>query len=342
MVSFTSPIANPIGSGNFNQQAFMQARPDIANAGLDFNTWYNAYGKNEDVNQFQPYIESAGVVPMTIEPMHQFEKQAYTQTSQQQLSPYMAQASGFLSNMLNQPTVNPLATQYMGDAASLTQRGAAPIAFNEVEAMRNPYAAAEKESLNEAGRQARAAMLARQGTRGAASFGNTAMGTEKGYLESELGRNLANVDYRSYNDAYERLLKERGLSLSGGANLGNIGTATQGLTSSGAGIGRGIAGSLYDAGAGQVDAQRTLTADLLAAGQGIRGFNQGMLDYVARDTLGSQNYTPTQIATINSLLDIYGSQTGSQNTAGTSSLERIGGLLTTASPFIEKLGSLEL
>jgi len=323
MVSFTTPT-----SGNFNQQAFMQSRPDIANAGLDFNTWYNAYGKNEAVDQFSPYIQSGGVTPMTVEPLTDFEKQGYLQAASQVERPEVQQVSNYLQGVMNTPQVSGQAMGYMGDAASFLRQGAAPITFNEVQDFRNPYSQALQDNLTEEGRKAQAAIIARQGSRGGASFGNAMMGTQRGELDAGLARGRTNIEYQTYNDAMANLLKQRALQQSAGGSFGNLGTATQGIQSAGTATGMNAASNLFDLASGATDMARTRTSDLLGAGRDIRGYNQAILDMVSKDILGQQNYEPQQIATLQSLLDAYKSNTSSGGVPAQNGLQTAGGIGT--------------
>jgi len=241
--------------------------------------------------------------------------------------PEVQQVSDYLRGVMQTPQVSGQAMGYMGDAASYLKQGAAPITFNEVEAFRNPYSQAMQNRLTEEGEKLRAAIVAKQGSRGGASFGNAMMGTQRGELDAGLARSAADIDYKTYTDAMDNLLKQRALQQSAGGSLGNLGTATQGIQSAGAETGMRAAGGLFNLASGATDMSRTRTSDLLGAGRDIRGYNQAILDMVSRDILGQQNYEPQQIATIQSLLKPYESNTGSTNTGGSNALQTASGLL---------------
>ncbi len=331
MVSFAAPAT----SGNFNQAAFLESRPDIQPHGFD--AWYNQYGQHEDPSQFEGFYSDVGVQPMDIEPLHQFERQAYTSMGQPERRPEMEQASQYLQQMMRRPTVSPQAVGLLGESADMYRSGAAPITMEEVEAQRSPYADALKSRLTQSGERARANILARQGTRGAASFGDTETGEEQGFLQEELLRKDSDIDAQTYDDAFNRLIQQREMQRQSGAGMGSLGTAAQGITSSGISSGISMADALYGAGSGITKLGMTEADRQLAAGQGIRGYNQGVLDRVSSDIIGQQNFAPQQIANIQSLLDFYKSNTDTSSTAGASTIQRLGGAATSAAPFADQL-----
>lgn len=348
MVSFApTPSQALTPHPNFNKAAFMAARPDISNAGFDFDTWYQLAGQNETPTQFQPYIEQTqavpgsiggGVVPMTVEPLHQFEKSGLTALGQPERRPELEQVSKYLADMMrNQQTVSPEALQYMDEAAQMFRQSARPVTMQEAQDVANPYADVLQERLTQQGERARQKILARQGTRGASSFGDTSSGTEMGFLQEELQRGRGDIDFKTYESALSRIAGDRGRVNQAGQGLGNLGTGRQNITTSGIGAGVNLADALFGAGTGITDLQRHEASDQITAGRDIRGYNQGILDLISGDIIGRQQFEPAQIAQIQSLLDIFKSGVGTSQTPGVNTLQQIGGGLTALSPFAGEL-----
>lgn len=302
------------GGGAIIEEARRQGKMDTLQAAMDY---YN------NPNQ-------GGAVPMTLEQLHQYERESLQEMARPPAygKGSIGQANEYLQAMINRPTINPMAEQYLQQAGEMVRGGSAPLTMQEVEELRNPYAQALQDRLTQQGERARAEILARQGRRGSASFGDTATGEEMGFLQEELGRQRSDVDFKTYESAFDRLQRQRELQARGGSAMGQLGSAAQGLTASGAGIGLQTSGALFGQGMGMTDLGRTINQDRLRSGQYIRGYNQQLADLMASDILGQQRYEPQQLATIQSLLDIYQSGTGQTMTPGANTLQQLGGLAT--------------
>lgn len=314
----------------YGQQSGLLQPGETATGGLLIQRARDA-GQMNQLNQavnFYNNPNQGGVVPMTVEPLHQFERDALTQMANPPSygQGSVAQANQALQQMMGQPTVNPLAQQYLEQAGEFTRQGAAPVTLEEAQGVANPYAQALQDRLTQQGERARAEILARQGRRGASSFGDTATGEEMGFLQEEMSRGRSDIDFKTYESAFDRLMRQRELSQRAGGTLGQLGSAAQGVTASGAGIGLQRAGALYNAGMGMTDLGRMINQDRLQAGRTIRDYNQRVSDLVASDILGQQQFEPQQLAQIQSLLDIYKSGTSSQQTPGANTLQQLGGL----------------
>lgn len=346
MVSFapsqTITYDNPAG---FNAQAYMQRyASDLSPAGIDTPeealSHYMNFGRSEGRVPFaDPMAQSAapltdaGVVPMTVEPLHQFERAGLTSMGQPQRRPEMEQASQFLSRLMGTP--DPM----MQEGAEFLRQGAAPVTFEEVQAMRNPYAQAVQDRLTSEGEKARAAILARQGGRGSASFGNQRFGAEMGDLAGEIAGKRADIDYQTYQDALARLIEQRKLQQDAGQRIGGMGV-------SGRTLDMAAAGNLFDAGTSLTNIGRQEAQDQIRAGRDIRGYNQRIVDMVSGDILGRQQFEPLQLQTIQSLLAPYDSSVNSKQSPGVNTLETIGGLAGSFGDWVgdrslgEALGSL--
>lgn len=278
--------------------------------------------------------QGAGATPLFAEPLHEYEKQALMTAGQgtpQDRGMY-GMAQGYLTNMAGQQTVNPMAQRYMRDAGQYTARGAAPISFEEVEAARNPYAEALQERLTQQGQRARQQILANQGMRGGQSFGDTSMGVRQGMLDEEMLQRRGEIDYQTYETARDMLEQQRAREMTAGGQFGNLGTAAQGVTQSGFGLGFGVADRFGNLGATFEQSGRTTLQDQLGAGQYIRDYNQNISDQVQQDMLARIGYDPQRLGTAMSLLGQYQSNTSTgPQAAQTSPLSQIGGLATSLS-----------
>lgn len=287
-----------------------------------------------------------GAMPLHVVPLNEAERRG--------LSTYaapgnlgggaMQDAQGMLRNALKDPRafgdqfIDPMASQYMGAAGDAVAAGIEDIGFDEVESMRNPYSAALKGRLSEAGEKAKAALLGTEGMRGARSFGDTMTGTRLGQLDRELLSKSSDIDYNTYNDAYGRLQAMRGLKLQGGQIYGNLGTSAQGIRDNAMSAGlRGI-GALFDT--GQVRTQQGLqnASNQIKAGQYVRDYNQSVADMVAGDMLDEQNYPRTNLANTIGLLKQLESGSGATPAAPTD-LARVGAGLQLGAGVLSRAGA---
>lgn len=172
----------------------------------------------------------------------------------------------------------------------MTQSGAAPITFDEVQGAANPYANALKSQLSSAAEKARAAVTSNQGTRGSRSFGDISTGRQLEGIQEQVIQNNADIDFDTLNQAYDRVLQQRQNTLSAGGQMGNL--ATQGQTVTSGAINAGL-GGINQALAGQkigYDINTGASTNQVAAGTNIRNYNQGVNDIILQNISGEQGY----------------------------------------------------
>lgn len=285
-----------------------------------------------DINAYNnPAPNQGAFVPATIEPLHQYTKAGLQQMAEPPAygQGSMAMANQYLQNLLqNTPAVNPMATQYLQQGGDIVRGSAAPITMQDVEGIRNPYAQALQDRLTEQGQQARAQIAATQGLRGGRSFGDISQGRRESYLDAELLRGRQDIDYKTYESALAQLQAQRNRELQAGGALGQLGTAAQGVTASGANVGLGLASGVFGAGQNLTDIGRQSAEDKLRAGEMIRQYNQAVNDQISANILGAANYAPQQLATVQDLLSIFQSGTNYQPYQTPSTLSQAGGLLS--------------
>lgn len=293
------------------------------------------------VNPYQ-----GGVVPMTVEPLHQWEQAGLTQMAQPPAygQGSMTMANQMLQQMMANPQAtaaqytNPMATSYMSRAGDVTNMAINPITMSEVEGARNPYSQALKSRLTQEGERARAAILANQGMRGARSFGDTSQGVRQGMLDQEMLSKSSDIDYNTYRDAQAMLENLRNRQLSGGAQFGNLAGQAQGITNSAFGNAFTGASALFGAGQNLTELGRQTAQDKLGAGQYIREYNQGVNDMIGNDILASIQDSPQKMSQVLSWLQSFGSNTGpTAAPTGANSLQQLGGLATAGGGLLDYL-----
>lgn len=292
----------------------------------------------ENPQQLTPQGQSGGFIPATIDPLHQYEKAGLqTMGNPGALGGgSMTMANQYLQNLMqNTQTVNPMAMQYLQQGAQMVTDAVKPVTMEQIESFRNPYAQALQDRLTEEGEIARQAIMAQQGTRGARSFGDIAQGRRESYLDAELGRRRGDIDYRTYQDSLGYLQNLQGLQSQAGQALANMGTAAQGITSSGANVGLGLASGVFGAGQKLTDQGYRTAQEQIAAGQYIRNYNQRINDAIAANILGASNYEPQQIGTIQQLLAPFQSGMQNQMVNQPSTLGQLGGGLQFAGGAID-------
>jgi hypothetical protein len=312
-------LAQNAGSG--------QANAAISGAGLDdaFARFQVAQGGITDagtINQINAVPQGAGrgVVPMTTEPLHGYEKTGLNQLANQntgnfqqvlaQLQAMNANPQGTAANY-----TNPNATRFMDAAGSATSAGLAPVTAEQIQGQANPYAAGMKTNLNEAGQRARAMLTANQGVRGARSFGDTSTGQQLGAIDAETLKGGREIDYNTFETARDQLNTERNRSIQGGGQFGQLATGAQGITSDAL---RSALAGLTGSGAAASDAfniSRTAAQDTLGAGGYIRKYNQGINDKLESDILAEGNYSKQNLNDIIAQLNAaFGGGTSYSNT----------------------------
>lgn len=283
-----------------------------------------------DINAYNAQPPSAGAfVPATIEPLHQYTKAGLTAMGEPPAygQGSMTMANQYLQNLMqNTPAVNPMATQYMGEAGNLVRGSAAPITMQDIDTLRNPYSQALQDRLTEQGNQARQAIMASQGLRGGRSFGDISQGRRESYLDAEVLRGRQDIDFKTYESALSNMQAQRNRELQAGGQMGQLGTSAQGITTSGINNALGISSGVFGAGQRLTDVGRQTAQDKIDAGEMIRRYNQAINDQIAGNILGASNYAPQQLKTVQDLLSIYQSGSNYQPQQTPSTLSQIGGL----------------
>ncbi len=217
--------------------------------------------------------QAGGIVPLTVEPRHQFEKDALTSLGQ-----------GTFTNQ--DPRINELFDNFSGyssQGADLLKQGASGFNQAEFDQYYNPYQEDVTDRsisrLNEQAEEMRANLQRQQASgRGNATFGDLYGAHQAGDIERELiktsGDVIAQGNASGFNTALEALFNQRGLQQNSGQALANIGgQQVQGATA--------LSGVLGQ----QLEQGLTATGAQLGAGTNIRDFNQNLAD------TSFQNYT---------------------------------------------------
>lgn len=254
------------------------------------------------------FDQSTGVVPMTVEPLNDWEKQGLSSLANPGLlgGGSMMMANQMLQQMVSDPAAfaakytNPETAGYLRSAADATSGAMRPITADEVLGVANPFTGALKNRLTEAGKRAQAAITANQGMRGARSFGDTSQGVRQGMIDQELLSKSSDIDYQGFESALQMLQQMRDRSLSAGSQFGNLATTAQGITNSAAATGQTGLSQLF--GAGQALTENGLNAikNKINAGNYVRTYNQGVNDLIGNDIL-AENADPAN--KISSVLD---------------------------------------
>lgn len=334
-------IARQMGILGANETATGGVLMSKLEANPQLRAAYDAVSNSGASNSYQN-----GFVPMTVEPLSEWEKQGLTTMAQPPAfgNGSMVMANDMLQRMIQNPQAfaqqytNPLATQYMGEAGDLTRQGSGQITFDEIQAAMNPYAGALKNRLSEEAQRARTEILANQGMRGARSFGDTAQGVRMGELDKEVLSKSSDIDYQQFADAKAMLEALRNRQLSGGGQMGNLGTAAQGITSNAMSGGLAGVGQTFNAGAGLTDLGFRKAQNQIDAGQYVRSYNQGVNDLIGSEMLTGQNEGERRLSNTLDFLQNY--QSGmSGGTQGANTLQTLGGLGTFAGDLLPQFGT---
>jgi hypothetical protein len=284
------------------------------------NRFLNENFGTQDVAQIkQRFSQFPGVVPMTSEPLHQFERTALTRMGQPDGQLY--QQSGQLAQqMMADPRgfaakyTAPRVGEYQQQAADAYGSGMAAITPQDVSQYMNPYqeqvVEASMNRLNEEGERARAALLSNLGRRGAASFGDTSQGVQLGMLGKELLSKRAdifsNLMSQGYRDAMSAATGQKGRALQAGQGFAGLGGQAQNIFANAYGLGSGAAQTGQRMGADELSGQ-------LQAGSYIRNYNQNVANQVGSNILGEQGDRLNKIQTVLGMLPQYQSGSSQQN-----------------------------
>ena len=308
----TTSSGNTLNNAQVNQFLASQGLPQVAGTGQAAGLIANK-GLSDAFKRFQantgaitdpatianinatPQGAGRGVVPMTTEPLHGYEKTGLQQLAGQNtgnLQQVLQQLQGLTTNPQSATAgyMNPLAQGYLQEAGGMVRGSTAPITMEQIQGIANPYAAGMKENLTEAGRRARAIITANQGTRGARSFGDTSQGQQLGATFSEEMKGGREIDYNTFNTALQELARQRGEMQSGGQILGGLGSTAQSVTSSALRDALAAIGGQAEVAGGISSLGRQQALDTLGAGQYIRDYNQRINDKLEADILADAGY----------------------------------------------------
>jgi hypothetical protein len=296
------------------------------------------------VAQQQNLPANFGSAPMTVEPLNQWQKEALDmlanpgQLGQGGITEGIAAIKKMLANpsQFTAQFTNPQATQFNQQAADMVKSGVAPVTQEEVMGVANPFAEALKSKLSEAGARARASLTARQGMRGAASFGDSSFALRQGEIDRGLIQGGADIDYQTFRDALEQINTSRNRQVTGGSTMGSIAGNAQDVTSNAANIGLGAAGKLFDAGTSATETGFNAIKNKLGAGTAVQQYNQGVNDLIGQDITGQQDYERQMLDNLTALLGKY-SGGSSVAVPTTNSLTKIGGTASALSGLLSQL-----
>ena len=281
----------------------------------------------QGANAMQP--NQNGVVPMTVEPLHQWEKSGLSglasvgQGGAAASQAAMNQFSTMLSNPQSfaQLYTSPYFKQYLDSASGALADGTKPVTMEEIQEVANPYADHLKTQLSEEGERARAQITAALGNRGARSFGDTVSGNRLSAVDKSVIDGMGDINYKIFQDALGQVNTNRNRSF----NAANGYQGLAGLSQQGFGnaIGLGIDGASR-----QFDMGRTALSDTIDAGKYVRSYNQGINDQIGSEIKASQNQDITNLQTmVDLIMRAYGGGS-SMPVEKANSLQQVGAGLT--------------
>ncbi len=260
------------------------------------------------MNQFgstaTPIVNAAdNVMPVTIEPLHQYERAGLTGLGTN--TPASIRASGI------DPRTEQLLdrfSQMSDEAAGMIRAGTGGFDQAEFDQYRNPYTEQvtnrSVDRLTSQAKEMRANLLRTMASnRGNATFGDLYGAQRMGDIDKELlqksGDIIAQGNEGAFSNALAALQNRRARQLQGGQIL----SGTGGQFINAAGTAQNIAGAGFEQGMQGLQGQ-------LGAGQYIRNYNQGVSD------LAFQNYMQPQMdenAVLDSAVSGYNTVRGAQN-----------------------------
>lgn len=290
--------------------------------------------------------QPAGVVPMTVEPLHAWEREGLSNLASPGLlgGGSMLKANTMLQEMTADPAafakkyMNPEAMGYLRNGADATSAAMTPITMQDVQGIANPFSSALKNRLTEQGNRARAAIIANQGMRGARSFGDTAQGVRQGMLDQEMLSKSSDIDFNTFESALQQLQQMRDRSLSAGGQFGNLATTAQGITSNANQTGLGGLSALFGAGSAMTQNGIDSIKNKIAAGNYVRTYNQGVNDLIGNDLLAEIADPAKKISTVLDWLRSFESGTAGA-TPKANSLQTAGGGLSAAGDLLSFFGN---
>lgn len=221
-------------------------------------------------------------MPVGIEPLHQFERNALTTMGTSSPS---AIASTAMNPMVNAFLQN--AKQYSGKADAALQSGMRGFDANEVQQFFNPAQDAvvtrATSRLSDSAKRLQQDMISRLSQRGSATMGDTFGAQQMGDIQKELVSKTGDIEaqgaYQNWTDAVANMMQNRANALSAGNVYASM---VNPMTSAATGA-QGIQNAAFSTGLAGLDAQQR-------AGQRIQGFNQGVADISMGNYLGKQGF----------------------------------------------------
>lgn len=284
--------------------------------------------------------QNQSFVPLTVEPLNTTQKTGLLglSTPVDKLPGTSAMQSVLqqLQSMQGQNTINPAANAALQDASSYTRAGAAPLTQSEVQGLSNPFASGLNDQITQAGKVARAAILANQGLRGGAAFGNTSQGNELGLLDQGIMNATNTNNYNTFQSALNAILTQRGNNLQAGNVANNTAQTAQGVTNSGNSNALQQLQALFNAGTGVNNNLINTSTNQINAGNQIQGQNQKVADAIAGNIQGGINYPISNLTNIMNLLKSFESGTAGA-VAPANSLTQLGAGLSGASGILGQL-----
>lgn len=222
--------------------------------------------------------DRTGVMPVTVEPLHQYEKTGLktlgegVQPQRDPLAEEMLKRSGELTD----------------EAASFIRSGSAPVTGQEITDMMSPYDQAVTdravEKLSTQAQRMREGLLRRMGSdRPNANFGDLYGAQRMGDIDRQVVETSGDIQttgaQQSWQDALKRAYANRELQMSGGSQLGGL----AGGSAQAGGVAQGVANSGFQNAISSIAGQ-------IGAGGSIRNFNQNATDLATKNLFQPQQF----------------------------------------------------
>lgn len=295
---------------------------------------------------------NSGVVPLTVNPIHQFSREALTSLSdpntprsggmtlmaQQMLQRLGSDPQGFAAQYRD-PRVN-TALDSMG--GQLEYAGS-QVGQDDVDAYMNPYQKqvvdAYKDEWTDLGNRARAAIMSRTGD--SRAFGSSSQALQFSELANDMGRQgstaIADLLYKGYGDALNQANTQRNRALQVAGGYGSQASMAQDTFANAMGLGGNVIGGFADLG-NQIRGN-TLgnLQNQMKSGQYIQDYNQRVADLVGGEIGRVTQNTPTRLSELAGYLGQF-QPTQQQWQQRPNSLQKIGALAGAAGQFGAGLG----
>jgi hypothetical protein len=319
MANANDRIIQLIQSGQITPQ---QAEQIFSNAGVTVagggGARTNLLNQNQQLNgTLNNYLDTLSgqnraVMPVGVEPLHEWERAGLTTLANpgQLGGGGMVDAQKMLRDYLANPAagsdkfIDPTARKYIDSAGGYFEEGRNAVnrAINpnsaDIQGSMNPYIEQvtnrSTARLSEEAQKLRDTLLADEGNRSSASFGDLSYAQRMGDIDKELlsktGDLTANLNYQGYSDAIQNLLKGGGQLGQFGQGVTNAAGTAQDIRNSGISNAMAPIEGLFNMGNKQTDMGFEAARNQIGAGQTVRNFNQGLADISTQDYMNEQNY----------------------------------------------------